>query len=206
MSSSRSLAVALACVVLLPACITSDADEVDRSANFYGARVRKELDSDVPHRGKFVELSWTALESDEAELDTSLHTVTLGLGVDGALGERGFGGAAAGLAWQASDFDSPTDDLDTEDDYGPYVAIHGGWSANEWLELFARADVALFLDEFSTMFSFEAGPRLHFLDHTALFLGWRYARHDVRDLDGALSLESIEIDASGLVLGLELSF
>lgn len=206
MNCSRSLGAASACACLLSSCISVDVDEVDRGAFFYGARVRHEFDGVADHDGGLAELGWSSVESDEDELETSIGTATLGAGIDSRFNETSWGGLAGGVAWQRGHFEATPDDVDGDDDFGPYVAIQGGWNATEWLEVYARTEAALFLEETSSMFSFEAGPRLHLVDHVALFVGWRYTRYDLRDLDGATSIETVELDASGLVLGLELAF
>ncbi len=206
MSVPRPLCATVTFAVLGASCATDNRDASDRQAFFVDARVRKDLEGEVDHDGTFLELGWNLAEGDADGVDYSIHTVALGFGLDGRIGEDGWAGVASGIAWQHSDFDAATPVLDGEDGIGPYIAVQGGWVATPWLEAFARGDLALYFPDFSSLFGFEAGARFHVIEHAPIFVGWRYARYYLADLDAFFAVDSIELDTSGLVVGLEYSF
>lgn len=200
---------ALATVVvaaMLGACTSADVDESDRDALFLDARFRKELEGEPDHEGNHVESGWRQTSGEKGGVDYRISTLAVGLGADSRIGESCWAGVVGSFAWQQSDVDAPAEDLDREDAYGPNVAVQGGWMATRWLEAFARADFGLYFPDFSTALGFEAGARFHVVEHAALFVGWRYTVYDLQDLDSFTSVDHVELDASGLALGLELAF
>jgi len=202
----RPFGVALAGACLLSGCVNIDIDETDHSALFLDARVRKGLDGSEDHSGPHVELGWTSAQGETDALEYSIGAAFLGMGLEAPLGDQGWVGPVAGIRWQVNDLDPALVELDADDGVGPYIALEGGWHATSWLEPYARAEVALYLNEYSSTGGFEAGARLHFIEHTALFAGWRFAQYNIDDVDSAVGISKVELDASGLVLGLDLSF
>ncbi|MBL8857269.1 MAG: hypothetical protein JNL28_02020 [Planctomycetes bacterium] len=194
------------CTLLLAACVSVDLDESDRDAHFYELRVRKQLGGGAVHEGAHLELGARSVAGSTDVLDYSLQTAAFGIGVDGALGERGWAGVTGGLLWQRSSFELPTEDLGSQHAAGPYLALQGGWMATPWLEPFARAEAAFLFREFISVYSLELGLRLHLIDHAALFCGWRRAHYLINDFDEPLGIEQVELDLRGLVFGLELAF
>jgi hypothetical protein len=202
----RTLSASLAAVALLPACVAVSRDDTDRDAFFTGARVRKELEGEPDHEGTHVELGWRQVDGNTDGLDYQIGAGEIGFGMDGQVGEEAWVGLVGGLSWLHTMLDAETEDLDGEYSYGPYIAVQGGWMATTWLEAFARGDAAVYFPDFSTALGFEVGARFHVIAHTIVFMGWRYARYDLLDLDSSTSFDKLELDASGLVLGLELAF
>jgi len=206
MSLFRRVQVGLLLIVLLPSCGSINRDEVDRDAFFAGARVRQSMDGTADHDGTFVEAAWDSVNGDTNGLDYSVGQASFGFGIDGPIDTEGWAGVVTGVGWQMPDFESVSEDFDPDDAIGPWVAIQGGWMATSWLEAYARTDVGLYFKDMNTMFSIQIGARFHFVEPAAFFVGWRYAAYQFNDLEDLLSVDEIELDASGLALGLELSF
>ncbi len=202
----RSVWVGLVAVALLPSCGSVNRDEIDRDAFFVDARVRQTIDGEVDHEGTYAELGWNSVHGETNGLDYSIGRASLGFGLDGKLGEKGWIGIVGGFALLIPDFDSTTEAIESENTGGPWIAIQGGWMLTPWLEACARTDLGLYFPDVNTMFGVEAGARFHVADHTAFFVGWRYAAYEINDLDTFLSFDELELDASGLIVGLELSF
>jgi hypothetical protein len=206
MSLTRRVQVALLPIALLPSCGSINRDEVDRDAFFVDARVRQSLDGTADHEGTFVELAYSSVGGDTNGVDYDIGTTSLGFGVDGPLGTEGWAGVVGGVGWQMTEFDSEVDDLDAEDAIGPWIAIQGGWMLNSWLEAYARTDLGLYFKDMNTMYGIEVGARFHVLDYAAFFAGWKYSAYQFNDLDDLSAVDEIELDASGLAVGVELSF
>jgi hypothetical protein len=202
----RRVPVALLLVALVAACGSVNRDEVDRDAFFVDARVRQSMDGTADHEGTFVELGYNSVDGDTQGLDYAVGTTSFGFGVDGPIDTQGWGGVVGGVGWQTTDFESDTEVLDAEDAIGPWIAIQGGWMATPWLEAYARTEVGLYFKDMNTMFGVQVGARFHVVDNAAFFAGWRYAAYQFNDLDDLSSVDEIELDASGLAVGVELSF
>lgn len=199
--------VALAGLLLAGACQSIDVDENDRDALFVEGRVRKELKRDEDGTATFVEAGWTSLRGETSQLDYAIDTLTLGGGLDFPAGEQGHVEVGGGLAWQLNDLEIAPADNDDHNGFGPFLTGEAGWRLAPWLEPYARVIGAFYVDEADTMTSFEAGLRLHASENAALCVGWRYATYEMDDFDGgALTIDEIELDASGVVVGLLLSF
>jgi hypothetical protein len=194
-----------ALAILAAGCSTKN-DEIDRDAFFVDARIRQALDGTPgDHDGTFAEIAWTSVEGDTDGLEYEIGNAALGVGVDGQVGEDVWAGVVGGAAWQMTHYDS-NPDLESEDMIGPWIAFQGGWMATSWLEAYARADFSLYFPEFSTTIGFQAGARFHVIDHAALFAGWRTVRYDINDIDDFVEFDTLELDCSGFVAGIELSF
>lgn len=196
----------VACALLSSACVSDQLDATDRQAFYFEARARKQLmEADrKPHT--YLEGAWTKARGNTTELDYSIDTVNVGYGVGTALGVQGWSGAAAGVSLQRARFDSDLIDTDGDTGIGTYGAIEGGFHASAVIEPLARIEAALYLRELSSMFGIEAGVRFHVVEHGALFAGWRYTRYNFREVRGGASVDEIDLDSSGLALGLSLSF
>jgi hypothetical protein len=198
--------LALTSVCLGSGCMSVEIDETDRDAIFLEGRVRKTLDGTDDPSGPQVELGWNSVQGETEALDYSIRIATLGAGTGILVGEQGWFGLAAGIAWQMNDLDPSAVELEADDDLGPYFALEGGWRATSWLEPCARADATVYLNEYASTTGFEAGVRLHVIEHTALFLGWRWAQYKIDDVDSLLGISEFELDASGLIVGLDVHF
>lgn len=194
------------CAPLLSACVTADLDETDHSARFYDVRVRKELSGEADHTGAHLELGGSTSEGTTNDLDYSIQSAQLGIGLDGVIAERGWAGVAIGVQWQRTGFALPAQDLGEQTNVGPYLAVQGGWRVTPWLEPYARAEAAFLFRDFISQAGIEAGLRFHLIDHAALYLAWRRVHYNVNDFDRLLSIEQIELDLSGWVFGIELAF
>jgi len=206
MNPPRWVRAGLLSLALLPSCGSVNRDENDHDAFFVDARVRRALDGKADHEGTHVELGWNSAHGDTNGLDYTIGVVTVGFGVDGAAGKDGWVGIVGGLGWQMTDFETTTDDLNADDAIGPWVAFQGGWMIAPWVELFARTDLGMYFEDLNTTFGFETGARFHVADYTAFFVGWRYAAYEFNDFDGFPAFDELELDASGLVVGIDLSF
>lgn len=198
--------VALAGACLLSACASVDIDESDHSAFFVDARVRKELGASGDKPGPHLELGWTSTSGETGPLEYSISTANLGGGMDFLVGGKGWIGFGGGVAWQLNDLTTSPEDIEDHNSIGPYVAFEGGWHATPWLEPYVRLDGMLFFDQWAQTTMYEGGLRFHPVEHAAIFVGWRHADYDFDDIDGNLNISSVELDASGLVVGLALSF
>ena len=197
---------ALAAAASFSACSTADIDETDHGAFFVDARVRKAMGGEANHEGPFVvEAGWSMLDGSTGPLDYRIQTVSFGGGVELPAAEDLWIGLGAGLMGRFNDFDTTTGTLDEEDGYGVYLMVEGGWHATTWLEPYARLYTDGTLNELSTLQQFEAGARFHFIDHAALFVGWRYAAYVIDDIDSAFNVSSVELDASGVIVGLHVA-
>jgi hypothetical protein len=199
------IGVALASACVVSACTTADIDETDHGSFFVDARVRKALDGTPGHEGPFAEAAWTMLDGSTGPLEYTISTVNLGAGVELPAAENVWIGFGGGFVGRFNDLDTTTGTLDEENGYGVFVAVEAGWHATPWLEPYARLYTDGTLDEFSTLEQFEAGARFHFVEHAALFVGWRYAAYVIDDIDSALNISEVELDASGVVVGLSVS-
>ena len=208
MHRSRSVRswIALTAVCLGTGCKSVDIEESDRDAFFVEGRVRKTLDGSDDHSGPHVELGWSSVHGETDELDYSIGIATLGVGMGMPVGEKTWFGGAAGIAWQTSDLEPAGVELDADDMVGPYFALEGGWQATSWLEPYARADGTVYFDEYAATVGFEAGARLHVIRHAALFLGWRWAEYRIDDVDDIIGISEFELDASGVIVGLDVHF
>jgi hypothetical protein len=206
MDIRRWIGSSAAVTALLSARSSVYRDESDRETLFLDARVRKELRGADIHQGAHLEAGWQSALGDTNGLDYSIGTLQVGVGFDARIEEHGWAGVVTGVAWQYTHFDAPVEDLENEDDIGPYVAVQGDWSVMPWLEPFVRGDFAVYFPDFDTRIGIEAGLRYHFIEHTAVFAGWRYTHYAIQDLDPFLDFDQLELDASGLAVGLELAF
>jgi len=197
---------ALTGVCLLSGCVAIDIDETDHNALFVEARVRKQLDGSEEHSGPHVELGWTSVQGETDALEYSIGAASLGAGLEMPVGEQGWVGSAAGIRWQVNDLDPSTVELEADDGVGPYIAFQGGWRATSWLEPYARAEAALYFNEYASTAGCEAGAHVYVIESTALFVGWRFAQYNIDDVDSDLGISKVELDASGLVVGLAFSF
>jgi hypothetical protein len=199
---TRTSAPALAALALGAACQGVDLQESDEDALFLDARVRKDFGDETrlrPH----AELDWSSVRGDSGTLDYAIDAAMLGAGVDFALGGQAWLGVAAGLEWQLLDFETSAGELHDDDDQGLYAALEGRWLPTAWLEPYALLDSAFFSD--ATRSRIEAGMRLHVIEHAALFAGWRSVEYDIDEVTSGLVFNSIELELSGLVVGLQLS-
>jgi hypothetical protein len=206
MSFSRRVQIGLLSIVLLPSCGSINRDEVDRDAFFATLRVRQALDGTAEHEGTYVEAGWDSVNGDTNGLDYSVGTASLGFGIDGPIDTEGWAGIVGGVGWQMTDFESVSEEFDPDDAIGPWIAIQGGWMATSWLEAYARTDLGLYFKDMNTMFGIQIGARFHFVEPAAFFVGWRYTAYQFNDLGDLSGVDEIELDASGLAVGLELSF
>lgn len=190
----------------LGACASTDLDVRDEGAFYATARVRKELDDLGPHEGRHVEAAWTTAHSDSRELDATIGAAFAGIGTETHVRERLWAGAVGGLTWQHAELDAAAGDVDARDGLGPYAALQAGWAVTGALELRARVQLAMYLRDFDVTSSAELGPRFTFTEHASLFAGWRYATYELRDLGDLLSIEEVELDASGVALELQFAF
>jgi hypothetical protein len=196
---------ALASACAFSACTTADIDETDHGSFFVDARVRKDLDGTLDHAGPFAEAGWTLLDGSTGPLEYTIQTVNLGAGVEFLAAEQLWVGFGGGFMGRFNELDTTAGTLDEENGYGVFIALEAGWHATPWLEPYARLYTDGALNEFSTLEQFEAGARFHFIEHTALFVGWRYAAYTYDDIDSALNISEVELDASGVVVGLSVS-
>lgn len=208
MSDTKALvshATALALSALAASCNTV-LDGTDREAFSLAARVRKRIEGPMPEKETFVEGAWIHTKGDTREFDFDFDTVNAGLAFEDAVGDRGRVAVGAGLSVLANRIDSDLGTFDDDFSVGPYLSIEGGWRATDVVEPYGRADVALYLLEFSTALTIELGVRFHLADHVALFGGWRYGHYDLQDIDGVTSVDRVDLDASGVLVGLSLEF
>ncbi len=191
---------------LLAACTTADIDESDHRGFFADVRVRKTLDGTDDRSGPFAEAGWTSAQGSAGQLDYRVDTWNLGAGVELSANEQLRFAIGGGLAWQVNDFDTTTGPVHVGNGLGPYVSLEASWLPAPWLEPYARAGGMLALNQLSYTEQFEVGARLHLLEPCVFFVGWRAASYDLEDIDDLLTLDSVELDASGLVVGLEFWF
>lgn len=189
----------------LAACASVDVDESDRSAFFADLRVRKELDASAAHDGLFLEFGGELAHGDADGLDYSITTVGVGGAFDAPLGEDAWAGAFAGVGWLHTELDSGAG-LDDEDAIGPYAGGQAGWFVAPSVELYARAELGVYLPDFSNVLGVQGGVRVHVVERVSAFLGWRGSRYNLQDLDSFTSVDLLQLDASGPVLGLEVTF
>ncbi|MDZ4775063.1 MAG: hypothetical protein SGI72_18240 [Planctomycetota bacterium] len=201
MTTSTRILIALVAASSV-GCASNTLDAHDRQPFFFDARVRKNFEPSEGDKQLHIEGAWTRAAGSTNELDYSIHTVNVGAGVDAELGEHGWSAVAAGISFQRAELDTDAVDANQNTGVGLYAAVEGGWHATSIVEPYARLEGALYLVEFSTMLSLEAGARFHVVEHAALFAGWRYARFNIRDVDGAFTVDEIDLDTSGIVVGL----
>jgi hypothetical protein len=187
-------------------CASANIDTTDRQAFFFEARARKNLEGPDTLGHTHLEGAWTRATGSTSQLDYTIHTVNVGFGVEGTLGNEGWSGVAAGASLQRTEFESNSVSIEGDTSIGPYVALEGGWHATPIVEPLARMELAFYLPDFSSILGIEIGARFHVVEHGALFAGWKYTRYNFRDLTSVTSIEEIDLDASGLVLGLSLDF
>lgn len=200
--ASRALA---ASTCWLAACASVDRDESDRSAFFGDVRVRKALDAKAEHDGSFLEVGGELADGDAGGIDYSITTVEIGAAFDVPVAESGWAGAFGGIGWLHTELDSASG-FDDEDAIGPYGGGQAGWFLSPAIVLYARAQIGLYLKDFSNVVGVQGGVRVHAFERASLFLGWRGSRYNLQDLDTLTSIDLLQLDASGPVLGLELSF
>ena len=197
----------LALALALAACTSVDVGGSDREAFFAAARVTKELDDDGDARaGPRVELSWRRADGETDELDDSIDVATLGARAAVPVGDRAGPASAPGSPGRRTTSTPETIDLDSDDGVGPYLAVEGGRRATDRLEPYARVEGELYLNEYATTLALEGGVRLHAIEHAAPFVGWRYARYNVDDVDAEIGISDVELDTIGLIVGLVLNF
>lgn len=177
----------------------------DRTAFSADVRVRKELKGEPDHQGPHLEAGWSLADGDADGIDFAIHDATVGFGYDWNIGTEGWAGFVGGLAWQHLDLDVEGTDFDGEDSFGPYVALQGGWRVTTWLEPFARADAGFYLPDIGSTIGIELGARIHVVEPAAMFVGWRYAHYEINDFD-SLDVDEVDLDVSGLIVGLEFAF
>lgn len=200
------LLLTLASVVPGTGCVSHTLDVDDRQALFVDARVRKTIRPEAGDHPLHIEGAWIRASGSDRDLDYSIHTLNAGAGVEGELGQQGWSAVAGGLSLQDVDLDSSAIGVNHNAGLGLYAALEGGWHATTVVEPYARIEAALYFVDFGTTLSIEAGARLHVVDHAALFVGWRYTRFNIRDVDHTLSVDEVDLDASGLALGLSFTF
>ncbi|MBK7876082.1 MAG: hypothetical protein IPJ77_10060 [Planctomycetes bacterium] len=199
-------ALALASTLLLAACQSVDLDVSDHGTTFFSARARKELGTGVDAPRTFVELSADSVEGTASVLDYRIRAIELGGGIETDFGERFWGGLSGGLAFHHAELDTTPSDFDDETGFGGYAAVEGGFRAASWLLLYARADSTLYFGRLTTRDRIEVGARIPLAGPAALYAGWRQAQYAFDDSDSGLVFDSIDLEASGLVLGLLLDF
>lgn len=198
--------LALAVLVVSSACTSTSLDGTDRRAFFFEARGRKEIEGPIEGKQTFVEGAWTRATGDAGDFEYSINTLNGGMAFESELANEGRVAVAVGLSVLTTEFETAASRLDDDFSLGPYVAVEGGWRASPTIEPFARIEAAGYLLELSSIFAVEIGARVHVIDNAALFAGWRYTRYNTRDLDSLLAVDRVDLDASGIVLGLSVSF
>lgn len=204
MELARSLFVGVALAASLSSCVSDAIRQSDRETLFGSVRLRKSLSGDSEHDGTHAAVGWTIAHGETNEIDFTIQSVNLGLGVDGEF-ERGWLGAEAGLAWHRTHFDT-TPELSSETMAGPYGAVQGGWLLSRGVEIGGRVEWSFTIPEASGVFLLEGGPRLRPSDWASVFVGWRYTGYDIRDLDTLTAIDEVELDTSGPIAVIELSF
>ncbi len=200
------LAAVLVSLLLLGACQSIDLDVSDHDATFFSARVRKALSTAADGPRAFVELAGDSVEGTASTLDYRIRAIELGGGVEAEFGERFWGALSGGIAFHDADLDTTPVDFDDESSLGVYAALEGGFRVTSWLDLYARADSTLYFSRLTTRDRIELGARVPFAEHARLFAGWREAQYAFDDADSGLVFDSIDLEASGLVIGLLLEF
>lgn len=190
----------------LAACTTADIDESDHRAFFADVRVRKTLDGTDDHSGPFAEAGWTSASGSAGEIDYRIETWNLGAGMEWPATEQLRVVVGGGLGWQVNGFDDASGVVHVGNGLGPYVTLEAGWLATPWLEPYVRAGGMLALNQLSYTEQLELGARLHLVQPAVFFIGWRATSYDLDDIDDLLTIDSVELDASGLVVGLEFWF
>ncbi|MFN0242245.1 MAG: hypothetical protein ACKVWV_05075 [Planctomycetota bacterium] len=197
---------ALTVLLLVCACSSLDVDESDAGELFVEGRIRKELNRAENGTSTHLELAWISVQGEEGPLEYAIDTLTFGAHVDLPFGTQGRFGIGGGLAWQANDIDIAPIDVEDENGLGPYIDVDCGWLPVHWLEPYARANVAALLNEVSTLAAFELGARVHAVEHATFYAAWRHAWYEMDDVDSDVGVSTIELDVSGLVVGVLLSF
>lgn len=194
-------------VTWLGACSTIDLEQTDHDAQFLGVRVRKQLTGEPGRDGSHLEAGYARADGETERLDYEFETLSLGYGVEKGLGERAWLGLFGGLAWHGTDFEAQPDRLESESEFGPYFGVEGGYRATAWLEPYGRVTGAVYFPALGQESSIDAGVRVHAIEHANLFVGWRFTHYELDDFDsGAIGFDSLELDASGLIVVLELVF
>lgn len=194
--------IVLAFALLTTACSSVDLDVSDHDATFLSARARKELSHDEAGHRTFAELGFDSVEGTASTLDYRILAMELGLGIEADFGESCWAGISGGIALHDVELDTTPADFDDDSDLGGYVALEGGYRLTSWAELYARADSTLYFGNLTTRDRIELGARFPLGERATVFAGWREARYAFDDVEPGLVFDSIDLELSGLVVGL----